>query len=369
MSEYQYYEWQTIDRTLSASQQTEVDQLSSHMDIVSATQAVVTYSWGNFKHDPHKILLKYFDAFLYDSNFGSRRIVFRLPKKMIDLRALQEYTYDDWIDIEEHETDCLLYLSYNEDANEWIESDNFLSRLLPLRDQIIQGDYRALYIVWLKAISYETDEFADDIPEPPTPNGLRKLDSGLQTLVRFFDVNPHLIAAAAGSGKEAGSTSEVDLETAISKLTPLEMENHLRQIVRGEPGALAALKKNLAQLSQVKAHKTQSPSHSVPELLTAAEKLKEQEQQKARKDAARQRIQYLEKFSTQEESAWSAIETLLQQKRGAAYQQAANLLVDLRDLSIYQKQEGEFRERFHALLAQYSKSQAFRERLKKMGLL
>jgi hypothetical protein len=161
----------------------------------------------------------------------------------------------------------------------------------------------------------------------------------------------------------------VDLETAISKLTPLEMENHLRQIIRSEPGARAALKKHLAQLNQVNAHKTHSTSRSVPELLSTAEKLKEQEQQKARKDSARKRIQHLEKISTQQESTWAAIESLLQQKRGAGYQEAANLLVDLRDLSIYQRQEGEFRERFHAMLAQYSKSQAFRERLKKMGLL
>jgi hypothetical protein len=63
-SEYQHYEWQTIDRVLSACQQVEVEQLSCHMDIVSATQTVVTYSWGDFKHDLDQVLLKYFDAFL-----------------------------------------------------------------------------------------------------------------------------------------------------------------------------------------------------------------------------------------------------------------------------------------------------------------
>ena len=83
MSEYQYYEWQTIDRPLTASEQREVGGLSSHMDTVTSTQAIVTYSWGDFKHDPQKVLLKYFDAFLYDSNFGTRQLMFRLPKNLV----------------------------------------------------------------------------------------------------------------------------------------------------------------------------------------------------------------------------------------------------------------------------------------------
>jgi hypothetical protein len=32
MSEYQYYEWQTIDRALSDKERTEVNKLSSHIE-------------------------------------------------------------------------------------------------------------------------------------------------------------------------------------------------------------------------------------------------------------------------------------------------------------------------------------------------
>lgn len=51
MSEYQYCEWQTVDRLLTDSEQAAVSNLSSHID-VTASQAVVTYDWGDFKHDP-----------------------------------------------------------------------------------------------------------------------------------------------------------------------------------------------------------------------------------------------------------------------------------------------------------------------------
>src|SRR6266540_7322734 len=101
MSEYQYYEWQTIDRPLNAREQAEVNGLSSHMDTVTSTQAIVTYSWGDFKHDPKQVLLKYFDAFLYDSNFGVRELIFRLPKKLVDVDLFQPYLIEDRVMLEE----------------------------------------------------------------------------------------------------------------------------------------------------------------------------------------------------------------------------------------------------------------------------
>ena len=79
MSEYQYYEWQTMDRALTATEQAEVNKLSSHIDVTS-TRAVVTYNWGDFKHDPMQVLARTFDAFLYYANWGCQRLAFRSPR-------------------------------------------------------------------------------------------------------------------------------------------------------------------------------------------------------------------------------------------------------------------------------------------------
>ena len=35
MSEYQYYEWQTLERPLIASEQKAVNGLSSHIDVIA----------------------------------------------------------------------------------------------------------------------------------------------------------------------------------------------------------------------------------------------------------------------------------------------------------------------------------------------
>lgn len=52
MSEYQYYEWQTVDRLLTEAEQKAVGNLSSHIE-VSSSRAVVTYSYGDFKAERH----------------------------------------------------------------------------------------------------------------------------------------------------------------------------------------------------------------------------------------------------------------------------------------------------------------------------
>src|SRR3990172_10258287 len=237
MSEYQYYEWQTIDRPLSPREQTDVNGLSSHMDTVTSTQAIVTYSWSNFKHDPQKVLLQYFDAFLYDSNFGWRRLIFRLPKNLVDLQSLQPYLLEDRIMLEEHGKYFTIEIQFNDDSDyfEFVESESVLGQLTPLREQLLQGDMRMLYLAWLKAISMHDPEEAE--LEPPVPAGLKNLNASLQAFAEFFEIDPYLISAAAGSSKIAESTPEPDLESAILKLSREKCDAHLLQILRGEPGA------------------------------------------------------------------------------------------------------------------------------------
>lgn len=48
-----------------------VSGLSSHID-VTASQAVVTYDWSDFKHDPRQVLAHSFDVHLYFANLGTR---------------------------------------------------------------------------------------------------------------------------------------------------------------------------------------------------------------------------------------------------------------------------------------------------------
>src|SRR5437016_4546796 len=90
MSEFQYYEFVAIDRPLNATERKRLRAITSRATI-SSTRLVNTYEWGNFKADPHELVAKYFDAFLYYANWGTRRLILRVPSTRLDLKIAEQY--------------------------------------------------------------------------------------------------------------------------------------------------------------------------------------------------------------------------------------------------------------------------------------
>ena len=68
MSEYQYYEFQALDRPLPHEAQAEIQSLSSRVQLI-ATSASFVFNYSNFPGDPYRVLAKYFDAMLYITNW------------------------------------------------------------------------------------------------------------------------------------------------------------------------------------------------------------------------------------------------------------------------------------------------------------
>ncbi len=83
MSEYQYYEFQAIDRPLTEKAMGELRSYSTRARITPTT-FVNDYSWGNFKGDEDAWMEKYFDAFLYLANWGTHVVKLRLPTRLLD---------------------------------------------------------------------------------------------------------------------------------------------------------------------------------------------------------------------------------------------------------------------------------------------
>ena len=90
MSEYQYYEFQAIDRPLTDEEQAAIRQLSSRV-VLTPISAAFTYNYGDFRGDREKVLLQYFDAMFYIANWGSCQLMFRCPKKALGLEQVQAY--------------------------------------------------------------------------------------------------------------------------------------------------------------------------------------------------------------------------------------------------------------------------------------
>jgi hypothetical protein len=87
MSEYQYYEWQTVDGLLTPNEQAAVGRLSSHIS-VSSSRAWVEYHWSEYQARSQRSTAQYFDAHLYSANWGSLQ---SLVDEIIPLLDSDEY--------------------------------------------------------------------------------------------------------------------------------------------------------------------------------------------------------------------------------------------------------------------------------------
>jgi hypothetical protein len=367
MSEYQYYEWQTLDRPLTPEEQAAVNKLSSHIEVTSS-QAVVTYSWGGFKHDPKQVLARYFDAFLYLANWGSKRLAFRFPKGLLDPQQIEPYLWANCLELE-LVGDCLILdISLHEEGGgEWVEGDGWLSSLSRLRDDLLEGDYRALYLAWLRAAELQG---ADDAAlEPPIPPGLGELSPPLASFVEFFDLDEHLLHAAAEASPERGQTPDIPPEEAIGRLSPAERDAFLVRLARGETHLSLALNRRLQELAGAPRPAAVAPRRTWGELRTTTDRLRREAKRRAAAAAEAKHIQELQAFAPREAEAWGDVLVLIEEKKAASYNKAVALLVKLRDLANYQGRVTDFQTRVAGLQERYANRPALRERLQRARLI
>ncbi|MBK8050886.1 MAG: hypothetical protein IPK16_29565 [Anaerolineales bacterium] len=366
MSEYQYYEWQTIDRALTAAEQAAVGKLSSHIEVTS-TRAWLEYQWSGFRHDPLQVLARHFDAFLYYANWGGQQLAFRFPKGLLDEAALQPYLWEDCAELKPIGDTLILDIRYpDEDGGHGYEDEARLSGMASLRDDILAGDHRVLYLTWLLAASAND---IDEELEPPVPPGLDELSAPLTEFVRFFELDPFLVQAAAQASAPLAAGPARALATRIPLLSRAECDDFLRRLVDGEPLLVLKLKRRLQELAgPATAPPSAAPRRTWSELHALAKQLRHGAKLRQQAEAEAQRLKDLQDFAPRAPQAWREVERLLEEKTARAYDEALALLVKLRDLAVFQHQLPEFKTRLDALKARYAKRTAFQERLRKARL-
>jgi hypothetical protein len=367
MSEYQYYEWQTIDRALTAAEQAAVNKLSSHIDVTS-TRAWIEYHWSGFKHDPKQVLARYFDAFLYYANWGSQRLAFRFPKELLDENSLQPYLWEYCSELEPAGDALILDIVLrDEDGESWFEGEARLSALAPLREDILAGDYRMLYLTWLMAAAAND---IDEELEPPVPPGLKELSAPLAEFVRFFRLDPFLVQAGAQASDPLRPAPAPALEALIARLPRAECDAFLRRLAEGEPLLALKFNRRLQELAGPPARPQAAATRRTwAELRETAERLRQAEARRQQAEAEAKRVKDLQDFAPRAPQAWRDVQALIEEKKARPYDGAVALLVKLRDLAVFQNRLAEFEARLSSLQAQYAGRPTFQERLRKAGLV
>ncbi len=373
MSEYQYYEFLALDRPLTEKQRAELRSISTRAEI-TATRFANEYQWGDLKGDPLKMVERYFDAFLYLANWGTRRLMFRLPRGVLDPETAGQYCYTDTASVIVTGSHLILSLYVDrEPDDDWDEPGGQLAAMVQARAELAAGDVRLLYLAWLLAL--QSDEVDEEDTEPPVPAGLGNLSASLQAIADFLKIDEDLIAVAAASSPSIQEPS--GLAEWVASVPAEEKDALLARVAAGEGGQVQALL--LRRFRAASGSPPAAPGRTAAELWQAAgdrkaaraeaaeQRRREAESRRATAQAAAY-AKHLDQLATRTEAAWEKAAELIETRRPRDYDLAASLLRDLQALADRQQDSVAFRKRFGELRARHQRKPSLLDRFDQVGL-
>src|SRR5205814_34178 len=206
-----------------------------------STRAAITpsgfvnhYEWGGLKADPLDWMQRYFDAFVYLADWAHCRFALRLPSDIFGKVELKPFGVKQSLTIDAGEDHWILDWSLGDSENydRFAEDDGrgWMGRLLPLRDELIRGDKRSLYLGWLAGVAKR--EVRETTLEPPVPAGLSQLSAAQNALAAFLEIDADMIAAAAIGSAESCDRPTESVDAWLQSLSPDELRSILKSIVR-----------------------------------------------------------------------------------------------------------------------------------------
>lgn len=341
MSEFRYYEFAAVDKSLSATQKAELRALSSRARITSKS-FTNEYHWGALKGDPTEWMERYFDAHVFTENWSYYQFMLKIPKS-----ALYSSRILDYIEAAPTEEGAGAAFSMTSYPEHWLlcwtldtencdvghdpsEDDSvWMAELLPLRKEIISGDTRPLYLGWLAGLC--ACEFDDDAVEPPVPAGLRTLTDAQEALAEFLRIDADVLDAALA----------VSLDINATRLNES-----------------APARRTVAQIEEAR------------DALAAVRIERDQKAQQARAEDERlAHARHLHTVAARAESIWKTVETTLLHTDVNAYSRAVTALKELAEALRAEGRGDEFRRGIIALISPYGKRPALLSRLKDAGLI
>ena len=378
MSEYQYYEFQAVDQPLGEAERLELRNLSTRARI-TATSFVNSYDWGEFKGNPARLMERYFDLFLYLANWGTRHFSMRLPKRLVDAGDLERFLVDDDMATFRMAGGNLIVDIFRDEveSEEWDDGTGWLAALAPLRADVLGGDLRVFYLVWLMAVE---DGHVRDSAVEPLP-GIAALSASLVAFADFFGIDRDLVevAAAAGADAHPADPTPAAVQSYIHSIPEDEKVALLLRLYEGDdPHLGAGFRRRCREVVGSRATAGKG-LRTAAELRAAAGRLAEERRRRAEaKAAAERRRQDQERVKARErhltalaargEAAWREVEDLISLRNASGYERAAALLTDLRDIAHRNGRTKKFECSLADIRSRHEKKGRFLERLAATGL-
>ena len=234
MSEYQYIEFQAVDRPLTDAELAYARKQSTRAEI-SRWSFQNHYHFGDFHGDVKGLLRRGYDVHLHYANFGIRTVALRLSAGLpFAKKVWSQYVGKrqlSWTPDQRGEGGILILDPYHEagELDEVWEFEQHMRAMVDLRSRLIAGDLRVLYLLWLAAV-FDGQQDLQSVIEPPVPGGLAKMAGSSQPFLEFFGLDPLLLAAAAEASTE--SPSEIPPEQLTQQWVESQSETDAKSLLQ-----------------------------------------------------------------------------------------------------------------------------------------
>jgi hypothetical protein len=381
MSEYQYYEFLAMDRQLTSEEMSALRSISSRAHITPVSLNNV-YNFGDFKGNPTDLVRRYFEAHVYMANWGTAVFMINLPLEALSRETAETIQAKDFLDFKAFEKHWVIIWSLDEplDLERFSMDDgtSWMKRLAPIREELLRGDLRSLYIGWLAAVSKEMIE--DEKFEPLSLEGLGSLTPAQQALAEFLEVDPDILAGA-GMGSPALEDPELKkkmMDEWLNTLSQEEIRSVLRLLLAGQGRQAERKLKDqyyswLRSSPNVDSGKELRTVKEIRKNADSAQKVrleKEWQEQKRQEEERRQKRQaHLEELAQNSSKAWEAIQRTVGRGSGLAYKEACQALVDLSEAYSNYRGPETFQQELNQFMGDHMRRKAFIKRLIQAGLL
>ena len=375
MSEYQYYEFQAVDRPLDEADREALRAVSTRARI-TATSFTNHYEWGDFRGDPKRFMARWFDLHLYLANWGTRRLMIRLPKRLVDRSRLESLLFgsdmaelvetSDWLILD------ILDDSEPGDDEDWDDGSGWLAALAPLRTDLLSGDWRTFYLLWLAGVEY--GGWREDALEPLS--GIGPLTGALRAFAEFFRIDPDLVEAAAEAygGIADGDLSADAIGAAVAAMSGGEKTELLRRAAEGDPHVGAEIRRRARRTASAADSAAQTARRTVSDLRRRAAAIREGREaaETERREAERLRLEReavearrarIIALRRRGEAVWDEIETEVDRRHASGYDRAAALLFGLKALAEDDGAAAAFGARLDGVRRRHSRKWGFIKRL------
>ena len=332
MSEYQFVHFLAIDRPLDERQLGFMREQSSRAEI-TPWEFTNEYHFGDFHGNAREMLRRGYDIHLHYANFGIRRLWIRLPAGLpSDRRTFDAFRVEDCLEwtADKKGQGGILEIEPEADAGTYEEDlfdvDRLLPTIAPIRELLIGGDLRALYLAWL-ACPYD-----DESLEPPVPAGLGKLPQALEAMATFYEVSDDLIASAALRSPPSPKSTDAGqrLKDWIAKQTQDDLRELAGRLLAGD--AVATRAETLARIRDETGAGTwplAEPTRTLAQLRESAGGVRDQRLQREEQARDRARRKRLAAIAADPSKTIANIEKLVKTRSVDSYEEAASQLADL----------------------------------------